>query len=582
MVAGYSLGRPVVILSAERGRLLRFEDPKTLISAATPSEVPAALEALQAAVTQGFYAAGWIGYEAGAFLANDRLVAAAGSPVPLLWFGIFSAPTAIERKELVCSNRAYAGPLAHEWSRSDYGERFRRVQAHIAEGDIYQANLSFRSRFRFIGDPLALFLRLYDAAQVPHAAYIDTGEIQVLSLSPELFFKIHDGTIEAQPMKGTAARGDSSEDDVAAREALFLSQKNRAENIMIVDLMRNDLGRVAKPGSVRVSELLGLRSYPTFHTLISTVKAELPSSVTVAQLFPALMPAGSITGAPKLRAIEILNQLETSPREIYCGAIGHMAPTGDASFNVAIRTLWLNGSQGTTGIGGGVVADSEADAEYDECILKASWFEESRRPIALIETLRWDSNFVRLERHLDRMALSAKELSIPFARGEAYRVLTKAVSDCRGLSRVRLELRESGDLYCTTDTLTVENQAWRFAISSERISSQDRLLAHKTTWRDLYEHERERLCANGAADEVLFLNERDELTEGSRTNIFLRLGRSLFTPAAECGLLPGILRAEMIERAECAERVLTLQDLARADDIYLGNSLRGLIRAVRS
>lgn len=572
---------PIVIMSAGNGAgMLRFANPTHCVSADTSAQVPGALAALQAALNEGQFIAGWFGYDVGAALVNPAALPRTAQTTPFLWFGAFSAPVPITRAELTSSGRAYAGPLAHEWDRAEYRERFEHVQEHIRAGDIYQANLSFRSRFRFIGDPLELYLRLYDSARVPHAAYIDTGHLQVLSLSPELFFAINDGVIETQPMKGTAARGATPQGDIDARDALASSPKNRAENVMIVDLMRNDLGRLARPGTIQVAELLGLRTYPTHHTLVSTITAELAADVSIEALLSALMPAGSVTGAPKLRAMRILHDLESSAREIYCGAIGHIAPSGAASFNVAIRTLWLAGRTGTTGVGGGVVADSQADAEYDECLLKATWYAGTRRPIGLFETLRWDDGFQNLDEHLDRMMRSAEFLRIPFVGSAARSVLQSAVERAGGPLRVRLELTERGEFHCATEPFVATHGDWRFVISPQRVSSRDVLMAHKTTWRDLYDAEWHRCCAEGRAEEVLFLNERMELTEGARTNVFIRLAGELFTPAVCSGLLPGVLRARLMARANCRERRLTLADLRAANEIFLGNSLRGLIRAV--
>jgi len=573
--------KPIVIIGSGNGEgMLRFENPTQCVSANTPAQVPEAIAALQAALNEGHFIAGWFGYDVGASLVNPAALPRTAQTTPFLWFGAFSAPVSVTRQELTASGRAYASPLAHEWARAEYRERFDQVQEHIRAGDIYQANLSFRSRFHFIGDPLDLYLRLYDSARVPHAAYIDTGRVQVLSLSPELFFAINAGVIETQPMKGTAARGATVQGDTDARDALASSPKDRAENVMIVDLMRNDIGRLARPGTVRVTELLGLRTYPTYHTLVSTITAELAGDVQIEPMLSAMMPAGSITGAPKLRAMRILRDLESSPREIYCGAIGHFAPGGAASFNVAIRTLWLTGPTGTTGVGGGVVADSRADEEYDECLLKADWYAATRRPIGLFETLRWDEGFKNLDRHLDRMSRSAEFFAIPFAGAAARSVLQDAVCNGSGPLRVRLELNEQGEFHCTTHAFEPKDAVWRFVISPHRVSSRDALLAHKTTWRELYDAEWNRCCAEGRAEEVLFLNEHAELTEGARTNLFMRLAGELVTPALGSGLLPGVLRAELIAQSKCRERRLTLADLGAASVVFVGNSLRGLIPAV--
>src|SRR5258708_4475498 len=277
--------------------------------------------------------------------------------------------------------------------------------------------------------------------------------------------------------------------------------------------------------------------------------------------------------------MRIIAERERSPREVYCGAIGYLSPDGSASFNVAIRTLWLQGQSGMTGIGGGVVADSNVEQEYEECCVKARWFEAARRPIGLIEVLRWDGQFLRLDRHLERMRLSARFLSLPFDESRARQMLREAISNATGRQRVRLELDEDGRFACTTETL-VETSPWRFVLSPKRTLSKDRLLAHKVTWRDMYDAEWLRHCAPRGLQEVLFLNERGELTDGSRTNVFLRLKGAWYTPDLSAGLLPGILRAELLSTGFCREAILTFDDVVNADEVRLGNSARGLMQAI--
>ncbi len=561
--------------------LLRYSQPSAVIQASAPSEVPAALAAVQQALDQGRHVAGWFGYELG-YVLEPHLQARLWPQreLPLLWFGVFDAPQAVARADLAARGQAYAGPLRHEWDEAAYASRFARVHDYIEAGDIYQANLSFRSRFAFAGDPLALYLRLRDRASAPHGAFIDDGARQILSLSPEQFFEISaSGKITARPMKGTAPRGADPLADARAKAALAASPKDRAENLMIVDLVRNDVGRLALIGSVAVQDLFAVETYPTLHTMVSTVTAQLKPATRVEAIVRALFPCGSVTGAPKIRAMEIIRELEQSPRGLYCGAIGHFAPDGSANFNVAIRTIAIAGGQGTLGIGGAVVQDSSSRGEYAECLLKARYFESVRKPIGLIETLRFDGEFVRLERHLDRMQRSAAFLSLPFDRMAAQRALDAAVMHAREALRVRLTLDEAGAFACTTAALGAAPARWTYALSPHRVSSADVLLRHKTTWRDFYDGEQARLAQAGGCDEALFRNERGELTEGSRSNIFLRRGDMLLTPPLDCGLLDGVLRRELLQTGRCREAVLFPGDLESGGEILLGNSLRGLIRA---
>ncbi len=566
----------LVILDGEGGRLA-FHKPGALIRADRLAEVPEALAALDAARAAGQWLAGIFFYELGYALEN-RLQNLLPESGPLLLFGVFDAPG----EAPPVAGRAWAGPLRPEWDAAAYGARFRSAKEAIAAGDIYQANLSFRAGFAFAGAPRALYEHLRAEARAPHCAFIDDGKRQILSLSPELFFEIADGEITSRPMKGTSAR---QGDDEAARARLAASPKDRAENLMIVDLIRNDLGRIAETGSVTVRDLFQVETYPQLHTMVSTVAARLKPGTDIAAIIRALHPCGSVTGAPKIRAMEILRALESSPRNAYCGAIGFFAPNGNARFNVAIRTLVIEGKgaiegqSGRLGIGGGVVQDSREESEYAECLLKARFFEAARRPLELIETLRFDSAFVRLDRHLARMAASAGRFGFAFDAGKARRALTEAVKGQGGPLRLRLTLDEAGAFHARAAPLPANPPHWTWALSPARTDSSDALLRHKTSWRDQYESEVARL----KTDEVIFQNERGELTEGARSNIFIRRGGVLLTPPLSSGLLPGILRAELLDSGAAREAVLTQADLTKASgagEVYFGNSLRGLIPAV--
>jgi para-aminobenzoate synthetase / 4-amino-4-deoxychorismate lyase len=560
-----------------RERLLRFAGPKRVIEATQPDHVPAALRAIEEALTGGEHVAGWMSYELG-YVLEPRLNPCQWPQreLPLLWFGVFGAPEQVEREGLNAAGRAYAGPLRHEWDEAAYSERFAKVHDYIEAGESYQANLSFRSGFHFVGDAMALYLELRDRAASPHGGFIDDGARKILSLSPELFFNISArGEITARPMKGTAPRGADELSDARSRAALASSAKDRAENLMIVDLLRNDVGRLALIGSVGVPDLFSVETYPTLHTLVSTVTAQLKPATRADAIVRALFPCGSVTGAPKIRAMEIIRELEQSPRGAYCGAIGHFAPDGSANFNVAIRTLTISGNRGELGIGGAVVQDSTAKSEYAECLLKARYFEDTRRQIGLIETLRFDQGFVRRDRHLARMQHSAACLGLPFDWTEAIRTLHYAVDGAREALRVRLMLDESGQFSCTMGAVGPQPSRWSFAISPHAVNSGDELLRHKTTWRAFYDDEQARLAKLTGCDEALFLNERGEVAECSRTNIFVKREGRLITPPLSAGVLNGVLRSELIEKGKCVEETLMPRDLE--GEVLVGNSLRGLI-----
>ncbi|MGN6517292.1 MAG: aminodeoxychorismate synthase component I [Rhizomicrobium sp.] len=569
-------------------RLRRFSDPIAVVQTDDPDQVASALATLENARNAGKYVAGYFSYELGYVLESRlRHLLPEQRNVPLVWFGIFNRCEEIEGTAVRAAltertkGRCYAGRLVHEWSAESYGSRFDRVHAYIEAGDIYQANLSFRSWFAAHGDPMALYLQLRDRSQAAYGAFIDDGVRHILSLSPELFFEIsRDGRITARPMKGTARRGVDPMDDCLARAKLHGSVKDRAENLMIVDLLRNDLGRIAKTGSVSAQGLYAIETYPTLHQMVSTVHAQIKPDVTVEQAARALFPCGSVTGTPKIRAMEIIRGLEESPRGVYCGAIGHFAPDGSALFNVAIRTLTLADGYGQLGIGGAIVHDSDAPSEFAECLLKSQFYDVAHRPLELIETLRFSpsSGFVRRDRHLDRMAHSAMAFGIPFRAEDALCAMKGAVRNADKDCRVRLALREDGSFSCTTAVLPATPACWRYSIAPVAMASSDPLLRHKTNWRETYEGA---LAQARGCDELLFINEHGRLTEGSRTNIFVRKNGKLFTPPLSEGVLPGCLRAELIADGRCEEALLHPRDLEIADVVFFGISLRVLVTAIR-
>jgi para-aminobenzoate synthetase/4-amino-4-deoxychorismate lyase len=415
---------------------------------------------------------------------------------------------------------------------------------------------------------------------VAYGALINTGTQWILSRSPELFVSSRDGLLSARPMKGTLKRGRTLAEDAAGRAALVADEKNRAENLMIVDLLRNDLGRIAEIGSVKVTDLYTVETYSTLHTMTSGIEARRRPGVGTTELLANLFPCGSITGAPKLRAMEIIHAVEAAPRGVYTGSIGHFAPSGDLTLNVAIRTAVISADgRGEIGIGGGIVADSVAADEYCEALLKMAFFTEPARPVTLIETLLWerDSGYALLERHLDRMATSADYFGLPFDRMGVLALLEAQVFPADRM-RVRLTLDAAGPAV-TAVPLPPNPSIFRFAIAPEKLDSQSLWLAHKTTNRAFYDEPRQRANADLGVDEVVFRNERDELTEGSITSLFLERSGRLLTPPLSSGLLPGTLRAELLASGRAVEQVLTLADLDAAEAIWLGNSVRGLLRA---
>ncbi len=580
------------------GRCRLFEAPVEVVRCDRPEDAPAALARVADAARRGLYAAGFLSYELG-YLLEPKLapLLPAQRCQPLIWFGLFDEPQELDPAGAGrwVEERQAGGyrvdDLRLSVDRRDYLAAAGRVKDYIAAGDVYQINLTFKYLFGFSGDPLALYAALRRRQRVAYGAMVSAQDFQVLSLSPELFLRVREGVAEARPMKGTAARGASPDDDAAQRAWLRHDEKSRAENLMIVDLLRNDLGRVAEIGSVKVTDLFTVESYPTLYQMTSGISARLRPGVGLAELAHGLFPCGSVTGAPKMRAMEIIRELEPAPRGIYTGAIGMVAPNGDAVFNVSIRTLVLDGDgRGEMGVGSGIVQDSEPEVEWEECLLKARFLTEQREAFYLIETLRWErgEGYYLLERHLDRLARSAAYFGYPCDR-ELTRKRLEAEAEGFGdapIMRVRLLLDEDGDLAidATPMQLSGPETVLDFLISERPVESSDAFVYHKTTRRALYDEEFARAQADKGCGEVVFLNERGELTEGSRTNLFVERNGVLLTPPLHCGLLDGTLRRDLIENPQVAteERVLTLRDLDAAERIFLGNSVRGLMRARRA
>ena len=576
------------------GRSLLFENPKDIISVTEPREVDDGLKRISAGLARGLFAAGFFSYELG-YCLEPKLVSLLPQKraEPLFWVGLFEEPLAFSDEETRNwlddhggTGAAKVSNLALSWTREQYGHAFKAVKDYIAAGDVYQINLTQKFRFDFEGDPVALYTALRRRQRVAHGALVTMPDRSILSLSPELFFAREGQKLSTRPMKGTAPRGRTPREDSRLKNWLAFDEKQRAENLMIVDLLRNDLARVSRIGSVEVTDLFTVETYRSVHQMTSGISSELRSDMALADMLRALFPCGSVTGAPKVRAMEIIRELEGEPRGVYTGSIGMVAPNGDCAFNVAIRTAVLEGTKGEMGIGGGIVADSKEHSEYEECLLKAHFLTDADGPFELIETLRFEKGkgYHLLERHLSRLKASANHFGYPFARQAVLDALNEEASRTGAeVALVRLLLAEDGTITVSAKeiALPTKDTVWRFVISDRRVDEKDPLFYHKTTRRQFYDEEMARQKELTGCDEVLFLNLRGELTEGSRTTLFVERGGRLFTPALACGLLPGTLREELLDlpRAAASEAVLTPEDLARADRIYLGNSVRGLVRA---
>jgi para-aminobenzoate synthetase/4-amino-4-deoxychorismate lyase len=583
---------------------LRFEKPVEVLTARTASEVFQCLEKIEAS---GLWAAGFISYEAaGAF--DSVLKTRATGNLPLLQFGLFKN---VEQASLPA--HVQAGSPHHyqigEWmpsvTRGEYAEAIAAIKEHIAAGDTYQVNYTFRLNADFSGSPFDFFCDLTAAQQGSYAAFIEAADFAICSASPELFFELKDGVITSRPMKGTKSRALTAEADRAAAEALKNSVKDRAENIMIVDMIRNDIGRIADPGSVETVRRFDVEKYPTVWQLTSTIQGKLsqrreaaknagalvgklgdsaPLREKITDVMRALFPCASITGAPKAKTMEVIQGLEKSPRGVYTGAIGFIAPDGAAQFNVAIRTAVIQNGKAEYGIGGGIVWDSDAESEYEEALSKARILARRFPEFQLLETMLWeDGEIFLLERHLKRLADSAEYFDIKIDLNEIRSALNECCrpGDLTGRetprevtrpTKIRLLLSRDGKFEVQQFQMKRDEDATStLAIARDPVDSGDVFLYHKTTNRSVYEKAK---ADFPEADDVLLFNERGEVTESTIANVVVDLDGRLVTPPVSCGLLSGTFRDELLAGGEIEERIITLNDLKRASAVWLINSVR--------
>ena len=562
-----------------------FKEPVEIVEARDHEAIPGALERLRQARGQGLQAAGFLSYEAGHAL-EARLaplgVSTPESAPPLLWFGLFErfekiAPTDVAQL-LPEPSSAFAAPVRPLIGREAYLAAVAKAKAHIAAGDIYQANLTFQAEVRTAGNPLALYAAIRPRALAGYGAIVFTGAHWQLSFSPELFFTLYGSRLSTRPMKGTAERARDPAEDAAAKEALLNDPKQRAENLMIVDLLRNDLSRVSKPGTVNVPSLFTIETYPTVHQMTSSVVSELDEELDAIDVMEAIFPCGSITGAPKIRAMEIICDLEQAPRGVYTGAIGRLGPGGDAAFNVAIRTLTIKAGEDRAliGLGSGIVADSEAVSEWRECLAKGAFVSDPERRFDLIETMRYDpqEGIGDLDRHMGRIKASADALGFAFDRHGARNELQAATFPLREPRMIRLLLSATGAIAIEVRPLPKSPpKPPALAVVPLPVASDDFRLRHKTSDRRFYDEAR--VAAGGF--EVVFTDGAGFVTEGSFTNIFVERRGRLATPPLARGLLPGVLRARLIEEGRAEEADIVAADLVHG--FYVGNALRGLVRA---
>ncbi|MBN9789334.1 aminodeoxychorismate synthase component I [Pseudonocardia sp. TMWB2A] len=561
-----------------------FYAPEQIEIARTTQEVRALVDWMDKEARQGALLAGYLAYDAaGAFEPRVDSVDTEAPPsaLPLGWFARFADMERIAADDVPAllpdPAGAWASAAEPRISRAAYDRALERILAYIHAGDIYQANFTFMSVVRFGGHPLALYARLRERQCAGYGGIIFTGAHWILSFSPELFFSQRGRSLMARPMKGTALRDPDPVRDAAQAAQLASDPKQRAENLMIVDLIRNDLSRVAKPGSVRVPDLFHVEQYPTVHQMISSVEAQLSDGHNAVDVLRQAFPCGSITGAPKIRAMEIIAATESAPRALYTGSIGYIAGMAEAAFNVAIRTLLIekDSHYAALGLGSGIVADSRKSAEWAECLAKGRFVESAPR-FDLIETMAFDPNegIARLERHLARLKASSEELGFAFDRHAARNELQAATFRLRAPAKIRMLLSRRGSISIETGPMPDASKApVKVALAPLPVDPSDWRLRHKSTERGFYDQAR----LDSGAFEVVFVAPDGSLTEGSFTSLFVERDGILLTPPVTQGLLPGVLRSDLLEEGRAVEATLTADDLK--DGFYIGNSVRGLMQA---
>jgi para-aminobenzoate synthetase/4-amino-4-deoxychorismate lyase len=553
---------------------LRFSDPYTILTAERWEDVVPRLREIERLVQEnGWYAAGFVSYEAaGAFDPAFRAPRQPAKRLPYLWFGLYPPPCA------VCLPAPARPKELRNWKpttdQETYNAVVNRIKDQIAAGRTYQVNYTMRLRTEFSGSAWEYFLHLAQS-QNNQAGYIDMGRHVICSASPELFFQLDGDEIICRPMKGTTRRGRTQAEDLERSRELRASAKDRAENVMIVDMIRNDLGRIARTGTINVAELFTTERYPTLWQMISTVTARTDASIT--EIFAALFPCASITGAPKVSTMQIIAELENAPREVYTGSVGYLAPGRKAKFNVAIRTVWVDrmNQAAEYGVGGGVVWDSTGAGEYDEALLKARVLTDQPSPFSLLETMLWTprEGFFLYDRHILRMLSSADYFDIPITKQELDDFLERICSGFNGPQRVRVFLNQAGRLEFESRAIQRKGSPSRLQVrlASQPVDSNDVALFHKTTRRAVYESARK---GHEEFDDVLLYNESGELTEFTVGNLVAELGGELLTPPVSSGLLPGTFRAHLLETGQIAERTIRIEELKDCTQLFRINSIR--------
>ncbi len=553
-----------------------FANPTRILTAKQLDEVVEVVEEAEQAAIAGSYVVLMLSYEvAQAF--DSTLRTHNPHSFPLAWAAVFSGPVQVPTQS---SSNYKATKWEPRVTRAQYDDAVQKIHEFIRAGATYQVNYSFPLLSTFEGDTLDWYFHLCKSQDAAYCVYLDLGCHKVISLSPELFFIREGNKIKTRPMKGTMRRGRWADEDLAYAESLRTSSKDKAENVMIVDLLRNDLGKISVTGSVQVAKLFELERFETLWQMTSTVESTLKDGTSLVDLVRAVFPCGSITGAPKIRTMEIIRELEPFPRGAYTGTIGLIKPGGDCTFNVAIRTITLDSKTGkaTFGVGGGITIDSTADREYDECLVKSTFLQRQPIEFRLFESILLEQGqYFLLERHMERLKRSSDYFGFALDQSSLRHSLNDfAQGRCTEKWKVKVELEKNGQFVIDTTAVEAETQVKRVALASRPVDSSNRLLFHKTTAREFYSTE---LQKQADCDDIIFWNERGEITESSIANVVVRIDDKLYTPSIESGLLAGTFRDELLSNGEIEERLISLEDFQTAQEVFLINSVRKWMRA---
>ncbi|MDH4200952.1 MAG: chorismate-binding protein [Spirochaetia bacterium] len=552
-----------------------FTDPETVLRANTPEDIQPVLKKIDEYSKKGKYLAGYISYEAGCIMAGLKVRDLPESP--LIWFGVFSKPAPYEF--LTSRGDYYFSALKEGIGNDEYAKAFHMIKSCISNGIVYQINYTFPLKFQLFGDTESFFYDLKVNQNSQYNFMIGFENQNILSLSPELFFYKNSDRIWVKPMKGTAGRSADKKEDRENRQNLLTSSKNRAENAMITDILRNDLGKICSNGTVNVDRFLDIEEYPTLYQMTSTVTGILEKDASYEKIFKALLPCASVTGAPKLEAIKQIRVLERENRGVYTGAIGMIYPDGEAVFNVAIRTMRLRNHNGILNVGGGIVHDSDLHKEHEEALLKSNFTRVLQKPFYLFETMLLRNGKIRLcSLHLDRMRKSSKYFQFNFPEKDILTEFEKLKKRFTGSHRVKLTLNPEGAFSITSEPVSIVKKIYKIRISKYQVSPENEFIYHKTSFRDTYDNEYKDALKNNF-DEVLFVNNNGMVTECSIHNIIAKINSRWITPERSSGLLPGTLRQYLLDRSFLVEAPLMLKDILQAESVAVINSLRGINKA---